>query len=100
MWGTINNKMHQGKPTESKPSKAAGTGTGWSKDEVRCSQYFACIGRAASISAVPTKDMDGWRQIGITIDSGAADSVADPRAFPGYTVSKHPSPIFLPIGDR
>ena len=43
---------------------------------------------------MPAREMDGWRQVGITIDSGAADSVADPRAFPGYGVKRHETPRF------
>ena len=30
----------------------------------------------------------------ITINSGAAESAADPRQFPGYEVVRHPSPIY------
>ena len=38
----------------------------------------------------------GWEYIpsGIMIDSGAAESVADPKTFPGYGVRRHERPIF------
>ena len=56
--------------------------------------YVACFSKPQSISAVPTQEFEGWRRVGITVDSGAADSVADPESFPGYSVRKHPRPIF------
>ena len=41
---------------------------------------------------VQQKQDAGWTRMGITVDSGAADSVASPLSFPGYNVVEHPSP--------
>ena len=57
-------------------------------------EFIGAFGRAQSIAAVPVKECEGWRQVAITVDSGAADSVADPECFPGYLVKTHPKPIF------
>ena len=66
----------------------------WADDEHCAMDFLACFGRAQNIGAVPAQEHDGWRRVGITIDSGAADSVADPGVFPGYSVRKHDRPIF------
>ena len=109
----------QGRSLDSKPVKSGGkqvrfgdvserealerASRSWSEAEARDLEYVACFGRARSINTVPaTAECDGWRQVGITIDSGAADSVADPESFPGYAVRKHASPICYqsPTGER
>ena len=41
-----------------------------------------------------SKEAAGWRRIGITVDSGAADSVASPESFPGYRIVEHIIPMF------
>ena len=41
-----------------------------------------------------SKEAAGWRRIGITVDSGAADSVASPESFPGYRIVEHITPKF------
>ena len=57
-------------------------------------KYLACFGKAQCIGAVPARELHGWRHMSITVDSGAADSVADPECFPGYAVARHDRPIF------
>ena len=42
---------------------------------------------------MPNQEHEGWRRVGITVDVGAADSVADPKAFLGKEVKRHPSPV-------
>ena len=42
-----------------------------------------------------SKQLEGWTKVGITVDSGAADSVASPESFPGYEVRAHPNPQFF-----
>ena len=44
---------------------------------------------------VASKKTAGWTKVGVTVDSGAADSVADPESFPGYAVIDHPKPQFF-----
>ena len=66
----------------------------WADAEQRDLEFAGCFGKASSIGAMPAQEHAGWRRVGITVDSGAADSVAAPDAFPGYPVKKHPTPIF------
>ena len=33
---------------------------------------------------LPDKDQEGWHRVSLTVDSGACDTVADPRSLPGY----------------
>ena len=59
-------------------------------------EFLACFSRPKTISPVTStghEELDGWRKVGITIDSGTADSVADPLSFPGYAVARHDGPI-------
>ena len=42
-----------------------------------------------------SKEEAGWRRIGITVDSGAADSVVSLESFPGYRIVEHINPIFI-----
>ena len=90
--------MHPGKPGDSKPqtsdeSQRSRRRRRWDDDVNDDLKFFACFGRT-SIGAVPTQELEGWRQVAITIDSGAAESVADPKSFPGYSVRSHPAPRF------
>ena len=70
----------------------------WSDAEKRDLDFAACFGRSQTIRAVSSTNYKGWRQIGITVDSGPADSVADPECFPGYAVTKHEKHV-LPVGN-
>ena len=62
--------------------------------QLRDLEYVACFGMSQTINAVPAAEHQGWRQVAITVDSGAADSVVNPDMFPGYAVRKHERPIF------
>ena len=78
------------------PTKAtltAGMHTSWDPAARRDLEYVACFGKTQTVAAKPVAGCDGWRRVVITIDSGAAESVADPRAFPGYDVKNHSQPI-------
>ena len=54
---------------------------------------FTKPGSICGASAQPKSD--GWTKVRVTVDSGAADSVASPDAFPGYCVVAHPKPEFF-----
>ena len=59
--------------------------------------FLACFGTAQCIAAAPVQEHVVWRQVGITADSGAADSVADPGCFPGYEVKRHAQPVYYEL---
>ena len=76
----------------------------WCSDEKESMSYLACFGTAMAsapqsigAAALPARDLDGWKQVGITIDSGAAESGADPAAFPGYSVKRDERPVFIRV---
>ena len=92
--GTVSDKTQQGTHTKAKPPTHDAGRVRWEDVESQDMKFMACFGKASSISAVPAQEHEGWRRVGITVDSGAADSVADPRAFPGYEVRKRLSPVF------
>ena len=54
----------------------------WADEQDRYSSVLACFGKAQCIAATPVQELEGWRRVGITVDSGAADSVADLVASP------------------
>ena len=54
-----------------------------------------CFSSPSSIGAATQAQKDGWIKMRVTVDSGAADSVASPDSFPGYTVIEHTSPQFF-----
>ena len=90
--GTSSIKTPSG--THIKPKLTEGRRRRWGGRQDADLEFVACIGKAQSIGAVPAREYDGWRQVAITVDSGAADSVADPGSFPGYQVTKHDVPVF------
>ena len=55
---------------------------------------IASVGNAESTSAAPIREIHGWRQVRITVDSGAADFVADPEPHPLYEVKRRGRPVF------
>ena len=61
-----------------------------SQDESGNTCCFTLPGLIGNMNAT-SKEAAGWRRIGITVDSGAADSVASPESFPGYEVVEHPT---------
>ena len=51
--------------------------------------------RPSSIGAATQAQADGWTKVRVTVDSGAADSVASPETFPGYQVVEHAAPQYF-----
>ena len=64
-----------------KPARSRAKGS-WADEESRDLSFLACFGKAQCIAATPVQELEGWRRVGITVDSGAADSVADLVASP------------------
>lgn len=91
---TLQGKRRKSTPSPSGENHGSAKGHSWPDAERRDLEFVACFGKAQSVNAVPVVEHEGWRQVGITIDSGAAMSVADPSCFPGYAVDKHPKPIW------
>ena len=73
-----------GQGTTSKPTSATPDGAG----------NVCCFALPGSINSVPQMEKEGWTRVGVTIDSGAADSAAAPESFPGYAVIQHSAPQF------
>ena len=59
-----------------------------SQDESGNVCCFALPGLIGNMNAT-SKEAGGWRRICITVDSGAADSVASPESFTGYRMVEH-----------
>ena len=55
---------------------------------------FTLPGLIGNMNAT-SKEEAGWSRMGITVDSGAADSVASPKSFPGYRIVEHLNPRFI-----
>ena len=78
----VNDEDAKGHGTKSKPQ--------WMQDSAGS---VCCFTNPGSINSVPTSAPEGWTRVGVTVDSGAADSIASPDSFPGYVVTPHLNPF-------
>lgn len=90
--GTFNIKTPSG--AHIKPKLTEGRRRCWDGRRDADPEFLACFGKAPSIGAVPAREHDGLRQVAKFVDSGAAESVADPGCFPGYQVTNHDVLVF------
>ena len=79
----VNDEDAKGHGTKSKPQWRQGS-----------AGSVCCFTHPGSINSVPTSAPEGWTRVGVTVDSGVADSIASTDSFPGYVVTPHLNPFF------